>query len=98
MLHDWRQIIFDEEKESAKVEMDNKKLQKESAKVEMDRNKLDKESAKVQIDSVKLEEELVHVANFSDLETDDEAWWLQDSVDLRGYSQVEDDEFNEQVM
>jgi hypothetical protein len=97
MLHDWCQIIFDEEKESAKVEMDNNKLQKESAKVEMDRNKLDKESAKVQIDSVKLEE-LVHVDNFSDLETDDEAWWLLDSVDLRGYSQVEDDEFNEQVM
>ena len=66
--------------------------------VENESGKVDMESAKVHIDSVKLEkEEMARVANFSDIETDDEACWFQNGVDLRGYSQVEDDDFNEQV-
>lgn len=42
-------------------------------------------------------EELDHMASFSDIENDDEACSFQDGVDLRGHSQVEDDDFNEQV-
>lgn len=85
----------------AKVQMDNVKLEKDTAKVEMDNLKLEKESVKVEMDSVKAEmdtgKELDHRASFSDIETDDEACWVQDGVDLRGHSQVEDDDFNEQV-
>ncbi|XP_021319525.1 uncharacterized protein LOC8056041 isoform X1 [Sorghum bicolor] len=84
----------------AKVQMDNVKLEKDTAKVEMDNLKLEKESVKVEMDSVKAEmdtgKELDHRASFSDIETDDEACWVQDGVDLRGHSQVEDDDFNEQ--
>jgi hypothetical protein len=113
MLREWHQIIFDMENESgkvdmesAKVQMESVKLEKESAKVEMESDKLEM-CAKVQMDSVKLEtdsvkmdtgkEELDHRASFFDIETDDEACWVQDGVDLRGHSQVEDDDFNEQV-
>lgn len=53
----------------------------------MDRVKLEQESAKVEMDCVKLEkEELDHMASFSDIETDDEAYSFYDGVDLRGHS------------
>ncbi|RLM61816.1 hypothetical protein C2845_PM14G08970 [Panicum miliaceum] len=97
------------EKESVKVEMESDKLEmcakvlmggvkleNESAKVEMESGKL-KMCAKVQMGGVKLgKEELDHMASFSDIETNDEACSFQDGVDLRGHSQVEDDDFNEQ--
>lgn len=90
------------EKESGKLEMDSDKLEKERAKLEVDSVKLEMESekldmscAKVQMDTSK--EEVDHKASFSDLETDDEGCWFQDGVDLRGHSQVEDDDLNEQV-
>lgn len=47
------------------------------------------ESGLVEMDSGK--EELDHIASFSDLETDDETCWFQDS-------QVEDDDANEKVI
>jgi hypothetical protein len=43
-------------------------------------------------------EDVDHKSSFSDIETDDESCWFQDGVDLRGHSQVEDDDFNEQVI
>jgi hypothetical protein len=36
-------------------------------------------------------EELCQRASFSDLETDDEASWVVDGVDLRGHLQVDED-------
>ncbi|CAN6199173.1 unnamed protein product [Urochloa humidicola] len=88
------------EEETTKVEMDSVKLEEEeldSVKLEekeLDSVKLEKE----ELDNVKLEEEeLNHMVSFSDLGTDDEACLFEDGVDLRGYSQVEDDDFNEQV-
>lgn len=36
-------------------------------------------------------EELCQRASFSDLETDDEASWVEDGVDLRGHLQVDED-------
>jgi len=75
-------------KESAKLEVDSVKLEVES-------DKLDMSCAKVQMDTSK--EEVDHKASFSDLETDDEGCWFQDGVDLRGHSQVQDDDLNEQV-
>ena len=87
---------------SGKVQVDRVKLKKESAKLEVDSVKLEVESdkldmscAKVQMDTSK--EEVDHKASFSDLETDDEGCWFQDGVDLRGHSQLEDDDLNEQV-
>jgi len=87
---------------SGKVQVDRVKLKKESAKLEVDSVKLEVESdkldmscAKVQMDTSK--EEVDHKASFSDLETDDEGCWFQDGVDLRGHSQVQDDNLNEQV-
>ncbi|CAD6219662.1 unnamed protein product [Miscanthus lutarioriparius] len=96
------------EKESVKVQMGSVKLEKESAEVLMGSVKLEKQGAKVEMDSVKLEESakvemdtskelLDHKASFSDIEIDDETCWFQDGVDLRGHSQVEDDDFNDQV-
>ena len=84
------------EKESAEVQMGSVKLEKQGAKVEMDSVKLEKESAKVEMDTGK-KELLDHKASFSDIETDDETCWFQDGVDLRGHSQLEDDDFNDQV-
>ncbi|CAN6300465.1 unnamed protein product [Urochloa humidicola] len=89
--------------ESAKVEMDSSKLemcakeQMGGVKLEMEGGKLD--SVKLEIESaklgsVKLEEKLDHMASFSDIETDDKGWSFQDGVDLRGYSQEEDEDFN----
>jgi len=77
------------------VQMGSVKLERESANVEMESNKLDMSCAKVQMDTSK--EEVDHKASFSDLETDDEGCWFQDGVDLRGHSQVQDDDLNEQV-
>jgi hypothetical protein len=36
-------------------------------------------------------EDLHHKASFSDMETDDEASWVENGVDLCGHSQVEED-------
>ncbi|CAN6241348.1 unnamed protein product [Urochloa humidicola] len=84
--------LEDEEPNNVKLEkeeLDNVKMEKE----EPDNVKMEKEEP----DNVKLEkEELDHMVSFSDMETDDEGCLFQDGVDLRGHSQVEDDDFNEQ--
>jgi len=77
------------------VQMGSVKLEQESTNVETESNKLDMSCAKVQMDTSK--EEVDHKASFSDLETNDEGCWFQDGVDLRGHSQVQDDDLNEQV-
>ena len=77
------------------VQMGSVKLEQESGNVEMESDKLDMSCAKVQMDTSK--EEVDHKASFSDLETYDEGCWFQDGVDLRGHSQLEDDDLNEQV-
>jgi hypothetical protein len=89
------------EKESAKVKMESDKLEM-FGKVQMDMVKFEKESAKVEADSVKLEVEadsvkleVDHKGSISNMETNDEGCWFEDGVELRGYSQVEDDDFNE---
>ncbi|CAN6345638.1 unnamed protein product, partial [Urochloa humidicola] len=90
------------EEESDKVEMDDVKLEVELGSVKVEEEELD--SVKEELDNVKLEkkelddvklekEELNHMVSFSDIETDDETCLFQDGVDLRGYSQVEDDDF-----
>ncbi|CAO2181123.1 unnamed protein product, partial [Urochloa humidicola] len=86
----------------AKVQMGGVKLEMESDK--LDTVKLEMESDKLgsvkmemeseKLDCVKLEEELDHMVSFSDMETDDEGCFFQDGVDLRGHSQVEDEDFN----
>ena len=99
MLHEWRQIILVEEQQCAsqiatkehkgltacsKEEKDHKASAKED-KEHKDNPKVEKEHE----DSTK--EELHQNASFFDMETDDEASWVQYGVDLRGHSQVEED-------
>jgi hypothetical protein len=108
MLHQWREVIFEMEQEKVEMDSNNVKFEKESAKVKMESDKLEmfgkvqmdmvkfeKESAKVEADSVKLEVD--HKGSISNMETNDEGCWFEDGVELQGYSQVEDDDFNEQV-
>ncbi|CAO2193673.1 unnamed protein product [Urochloa humidicola] len=80
---------------SVKMEMESDKLG--SVKMEMESDKLGSVKMEMEsdkLDCVKLEEELDHMVSFSDMETDDEGCFFQDGVDLRGHSQVEDEDFN----
>jgi hypothetical protein len=96
MLHEWRQIILLEEQQCGKqiatkgqkelmVCSKEEKDHKASAKEDTEHNDNPKVE-KGHEDSTK--EDLHHKASFSDMETDDEASWVEDGVDLRGHSQV----------
>lgn len=91
MFHEWRQIILEHEQECAKEEM----LHKDTGKEERHQQDNVKEEEQQQ-DNVKEEiQRKDDKPSISDMSTDDEASWVQDGVDLRGYSQVEDDNFDE---
>ena len=104
MLHEWRQIILEEQQcawqiatkgqkeltAQSKEENDHKASAKEDIE-HKDNHKVEKEHE----DSTK--EELHQNASFFDMETDDEASWVEDGVDSHGCSLVEGDDFKDKV-
>ena len=98
MLHEWRQIIILEEQQCARQiatkehELTTCSKEEENHKASATEDKEHKNNPKVKKEHEdNTKEELHQKASFSDMETDDEASWVEDGVDLRGHSQVEED-------
>jgi len=90
MLHEWRQIILEEQQCARQIATKEQKELAACSKEEKDYKASAKED-KEHKDNLKVEkehedstkEELHHKASFSDMETDGEASWVEDGVDLR---------------
>jgi len=98
MLHEWRQIIILEEQQCARQiatkehELTTCSKEEENHKASATEDKEHKNNPKVKKEHEdNTKEELHQKASFSDMETDDEASWVEEGVDLRGHSQVEED-------
>ena len=104
MLHEWRQIILEEQQCARQIATKEQKELAACSKEEKDYKASAKED-KEHKDNLKVEkehedstkEELHHKASFSDMETDDEASWVEDGVDSHGCSLVEGDDFKDKV-
>jgi len=102
MLHEWRQIIILEEQQCARQiatkehELTTCSKEEENHKASATEDKEHKNNPKVKKEHEdNTKEELHQKASFSDMETDDEASWVEEGVDLRGHSQLEEDSWVE---
>lgn len=91
MLHEWRRIISDQEFPREIQSNEVKELEECSKE---DNKQKDSANEGMQQKTYAKEELEDNKCSFSDLSTDDEASWVKDGVDLRGHSQVDDDDFN----
>ena len=102
MLHEWRQIIILEEQQCARQiatkehELTTCSKEEENHKASATEDKEHKNNPKIKKEHEdNTKEELHQKASFSDMETDDEASWVEEGVDLRGHSQLEEDSWVE---
>ena len=102
MLHEWRQIIILVEQQCARQiatkehELTTCSKEEENHKASATEDKEHKNNPKVKKEHEdNTKEELHQKASFSDMETDDEASWVEEGVDLRGHSQLEEDSWVE---
>ena len=101
MLHEWRQIILEEQQCARQIATKEHELttcskEEENHKASATEDKEHKNNPKVKKEHEdNTKEELHQKASFSDMETDDEASWVEEGVDLRGHSQLEEDSWVE---